>query len=66
MPDHLHMLMAISGDTQLSALIRDFKRIIARLAGIHWQRSSSITAYVAMKAKTRKLSISARIRFALD
>jgi putative transposase len=38
MPNHLHMLIAIAGDVQLSALIRDFKRITARLASVEWQR----------------------------
>ena len=39
MPDHLHMLIGIDGDTQLSKLIRDFKRGTARIAGIKWQRN---------------------------
>jgi putative transposase len=39
MPDHLHMLIAIEGDTILSSLIRDFKRITARRAQIRWQRN---------------------------
>lgn len=39
MPDHLHMLIAIDADTDLTKLIRDFKRITARLAGIKWQRN---------------------------
>jgi putative transposase len=39
MPDHLHMLVAISGDADLSKLIRDFKRIAARKVKIHWQRN---------------------------
>ena len=39
MPDHLHMLIAIAGDTDLSNLIRDFKRITARKAKIKWQRN---------------------------
>ena len=29
MPDHLHMLIGVPGDAQLSKLIRDFKRITA-------------------------------------
>ena len=37
MPDHLHGLISISGNVQLSNLIRDFKRITARLAKIRWQ-----------------------------
>src|SRR5947209_6557874 len=39
MPDHLHMLVGIPGDTRLSDLIRDFKRITARTAKIDWQRN---------------------------
>ena len=39
MPDHLHMLIAVDGDTNLSSLIRDFKRIIARKCQILWQRN---------------------------
>ena len=39
MPDHLHMLIAIPGETDLSNLIRDFKRITARRIGIGWQRN---------------------------
>jgi putative transposase len=39
MPDHLHTLIAIPGDTNLSNLIRDFKRITARKAKIGWQRN---------------------------
>jgi putative transposase len=38
MPDHLHALIAVAGDVELSTLIRDFKRITARLARIDWQR----------------------------
>jgi putative transposase len=37
MPDHLQGLISIGGDVQLSQLIRDFKRITARLAKIRWQ-----------------------------
>jgi len=39
MPDHLHMLIGVPGDAQLSNLIRDFKRITARMAKIDWQRN---------------------------
>ena len=39
MPDHLHMLIGVPGDAQLSGLIRDFKRITARMAKIDWQRN---------------------------
>src|SRR5262249_62218735 len=33
MRDHLHMLIGVPGDGQLSNLIRDFKRITTRIAG---------------------------------
>ncbi len=39
MPDHLHMLIGVPGDAQLSNLIRDFKRITNRIAKIDWQRN---------------------------
>ena len=39
MPDHLHLLVGISGDTALSKIIRDFKRGIARREKIEWQRN---------------------------
>jgi putative transposase len=39
MPDHIHVLVSISGDSQLSSIIRDFKRITARTANIRWQRN---------------------------
>jgi len=39
MPDHLHMLIGIPGDASLSNLVRDFKRITAKIAGIQWQRN---------------------------
>ncbi len=38
MPDHLHILIGVSGDAQLANLIRDFKRITTRIANIAWQR----------------------------
>ena len=39
MPDHLHTLVGIPGDANLSNLVRDFKRITAKIARIHWQRN---------------------------
>src|SRR5437868_14326831 len=39
MPDHLHMLVGVSPDANLSKLIRDFKRIAARKGKIEWQRN---------------------------
>jgi REP-associated tyrosine transposase len=39
MPDHLHALIGIDGRNSLSQLIRDYKRITAKLAQIQWQRN---------------------------
>ena len=39
MPDHLHALIGIDGHDSLSQLIRDFKRITAKLSGVGWQRN---------------------------
>ena len=39
MPDHLHALIGIDGRDSLSQLIRDFKRITAKLSDVHWQRN---------------------------
>ena len=39
MPDHLHALIGIDGRDSLSQLIRDFKRITAKLSGVEWQRN---------------------------
>jgi REP element-mobilizing transposase RayT len=62
MPDHLHMLVGIPGDANLSNLVRDFKRITAKIAGIHGSETFSITDCGTMKAKPRNLSTSAKIR----
>ena len=39
MPEHLHILVGIPGDASLSNLVRDFKRITTKIAGIEWQRN---------------------------
>jgi putative transposase len=39
MPDHLHALIGIDGRDSLSQLIRDFKRITAKIASLQWQRN---------------------------
>jgi putative transposase len=39
MPDHLHALIGVDGQTSLSNLIRDYKRITAKIAGVRWQRN---------------------------
>ena len=33
------MLVGIPGDADLSNLVRDFKRVTAKIAGIQWQRN---------------------------
>jgi REP element-mobilizing transposase RayT len=39
MPDHLHALIGIDGRDSLSQLIRDYKRMTAKLSGVEWQRN---------------------------
>jgi putative transposase len=39
MPDHLHALIGVDGQTSLSQLIRDYKRITAKITGVRWQRN---------------------------
>ena len=39
MPDHLHALIGVYARTSLGQLIRDYKRITAKIAGIKWQRN---------------------------
>jgi REP-associated tyrosine transposase len=39
MPDHLHALIAIDGETSLSTTISSFKRARSKFAGIRWQRN---------------------------
>ena len=39
MPDHMHALIGIDGETSLSNLIRDYKRAITRIIGVNWQRN---------------------------
>ncbi|SRR6266567_7658897 len=39
MPDHLHALIGVDGKTSLAQLIRGYKRITAKIAGIKWQRN---------------------------
>jgi putative transposase len=39
MPDHLHALVGIGGETSLSGLIRSYKRITSKLANLCWQRN---------------------------
>jgi putative transposase len=39
MPDHLHALIAIDGESSLSGIIGRFKRATSRFAGVRWQRN---------------------------
>ena len=39
MPDHLHALIGIDGQSSLFQLLRHYKRITAKMAGVHWQRN---------------------------
>jgi putative transposase len=39
MPDHLHALIGVDGQTSLSQLVADYKRITAKIAGVKWQRN---------------------------
>jgi putative transposase len=38
MPDHVHAVLRFQEETRMSPAIRDWKRWIARTAGIEWQR----------------------------
>jgi putative transposase len=37
MPDHLHALLAFPSDQPMAKVIRDWKRYVAKSAGISWQ-----------------------------
>ncbi len=39
MPDHLHLIAGFPKAETMSAVIRDWKRLTARRAGIEWQRN---------------------------
>ncbi len=39
MPDHLHAIIGMAGDAELSESVRTFKRITTRKAGVKWQRN---------------------------
>src|SRR5713101_6481231 len=66
MPDHLHALIGVDGQTSLAQLIRDYKRITAKTAGVRWQRNFFDHAFVTMKVWPRSSPTFARIRSALD
>jgi len=38
MPDHVHGLITFAPDQTMQKVVRDWKRFMARNAGIHWQR----------------------------
>jgi REP element-mobilizing transposase RayT len=64
MPDHLHGLIGVDGRDSLSQLLRDYKRITAKLAGIHCSEIFSIIAFAMTKVWLRSLPISAGTRYA--
>ncbi|KAF5407687.1 MAG: hypothetical protein Udaeo2_21860 [Candidatus Udaeobacter sp.] len=66
MPDHLHMLIGVPGDGQLSNLIRDFKRITTRIGGIDGSGIFSIVVCDMTRARMRKWHTFVRILFAVD
>jgi putative transposase len=39
MPDHLHALVSIGGETSLSKVIGNFKRTTGKFAEVQWQRN---------------------------
>jgi len=39
MPDHLHALVSVGGNTSLSKVVGNFKRATARYAQVRWQRN---------------------------
>jgi REP element-mobilizing transposase RayT len=39
MPDHLHLIAGFPMDTNMSDVIRNWKRLTARRTGIEWQRN---------------------------
>ncbi len=39
MPDHLHLIAGFPLDENMSDIIRDWKRLTARRAGVDWQRN---------------------------
>jgi len=65
MPDHLHVLIGVDGQTSLAQLIRDYERITAKIAGVRWQRISSIIASATMKVWLRSLPTFVRTQSAL-
>jgi len=66
MPDHLHALMGIDGRDSLSQLIRDYKRITAKMAGIGWQRNFFDHRLRHDESLARNLPTFVRIRYAPD
>jgi REP element-mobilizing transposase RayT len=63
MPDHLHMLVGIPGDANLSNLVRDFKRITPKMARIPiGSEIFSIIDCGTMKVRQKNLNTSAGTR----
>ncbi|HWZ94942.1 MAG TPA: hypothetical protein VNW30_07090 [Opitutaceae bacterium] len=38
MPDHLHAIASFAADEPMAKVVRDWKRLTARFAGVKWQR----------------------------
>jgi REP element-mobilizing transposase RayT len=64
MPDHLHALIGVDGRTSLGKLIRDYKRITAKIAGIKWSGISSIIVFATTKVWPRSLPMFVRTQSA--
>jgi hypothetical protein len=58
------MLIGVPGDAQLSRLIRDFKRITARMAKIDWQRKFFDYRCGMMRAWRKNLNTFVKIQSA--
>jgi REP element-mobilizing transposase RayT len=54
MPDHLHLLIGAPAETNLSNLIRDFKRVTTRSVRSTGSEISSITGYDTMRVWMRR------------
>ena len=65
MPDHLHALIGIDGRDSLSQLIRDYKRITAKIKGIKWQRNFFDHRLSHDESLTEKFAYICQIQFAL-
>ena len=71
MPDHLHAIVAFPGSASMKQVVGDWKRFLARSAGIRWQRdffdhrlrdhhqTTETLAYIRMNPVRRGLVASA-------